>query len=94
MNAKNQQKLERAQERIAREYRSIGQGSAAYYDEFTPNAWQEAHDTLEQVLLSDNEQLISDHISIFEGTLMQLIGDYRKIQQQQKQRERKMGLWD
>lgn len=56
-------------------------GCVEYYASFSPNRWQDAHDTLERALLQPDRQLVLNHLAIFRGTILNLIKDYKAIQQ-------------
>lgn len=75
----NQQKLETALAEINKSYRGFSLGCVDYYQSFEGNRWDSAHADLEQALLSNDQVLIANKISIFSGTIIKLIHDYRAI---------------
>lgn len=54
-------------------------GCVEYYEQFQPDRWQQAHDLLEQALLSKDPIRIKNHLNIFENTILSLIKAYEKI---------------
>lgn len=85
MNAQNQVKLKSAFQTINDAYRLHGKGCAEYYSSFTPDMWTRAHEDLEHAMRGYNEVLISNRISIFQGTLLSLIQEYRGTKKAQSQ---------
>lgn len=53
-------------------------GCADYYSSFEPDQWQQAHDCLDEAIISREPIRVKHQLTIFENTCLALIKSYTK----------------